>query len=59
MRRKWLACLRQWKRINRKQCDRLQHLSWLKVSALLFKKNLLGVKKCNNLYLRLVAPSCG
>ncbi len=49
----------QWKRINRKQIARWQHLSRLKASAFLIEFILLGVKKYNNLYLRLVTPSGG
>ncbi len=45
--------------INHKQIDRWQHLSRLKASAFLFEIFLLGVKKYNNLYLRLVMPSSG
>ncbi len=51
--------LHQWKRFNRKQITRWQHLSRLKASAFLFEIFLLGVKKYNNLYLRLVMPSSG
>ncbi len=43
-----------WKRINCKQSDRWQHLSQLKASAFFFEIFLLGVKKHNSLYLRLV-----
>ncbi len=50
---------KQWKRINHKQITRWQHLSRLKASAFLFETFLLGVKKYNNLYLRLVMPSSG
>jgi hypothetical protein len=41
----------QWKRINHKQ-----HLSRLKASAFLFEIFLLGIKKHNNLYLKLGTP---
>jgi hypothetical protein len=47
----------QWKIINCKQNTRWQHLS--KASAFLFGNFLLGVKKHNNLYLRLITPSSG
>jgi hypothetical protein len=47
----------QWKRINHKQIARWQHLSHLKASAFLFEIILLGIKKHNNLYLKLVTPS--
>jgi hypothetical protein len=47
----------QWKRINRKQSTRWQHLSRLKASAFLFEIFLLGVKKHKSLYLRLVLLS--
>jgi hypothetical protein len=50
---------KQWKRINYKQSARWQHLSRLKASAFLFEFFLLGVKKPNSLYLRLVLPSSG
>jgi hypothetical protein len=40
----------QWKRINRKQSARWQHLSWLKASAFLFEFLLLGVKKNTTTY---------
>ncbi len=49
----------QWKRINCKHSARWQHLSQLKASAFLSEIFLLGVKKHNNLYLRLVMPSSG
>jgi len=51
--------LDQWKRINRKQSARWQHLSWLKASAFLYEILLLGVKKHINLYLRLDMPYSG
>ncbi len=53
------ACLIEWKRINCRKIARWQHLSRLKASAILFEIFLLGVKKYNNLYLRLVMPSSG
>jgi hypothetical protein len=56
--RSWPLPSTKWKRINRKQIARWQHLSRLKASAFLFEIFLLGVKK-NNLYLRLVMPSSG
>ncbi len=43
-----------WKRINCKQSATWQHLSQLKASAFFFEIFLLGVKKHNSLYLRLV-----
>ncbi len=49
----------QCKIINRKQIARWQHLSQLKASAFLFEFFLLGLKKYNNLYLRLAAPFSG
>ncbi len=49
----------QWKIINCKQSARWHHLYQLKVSAFLFEFFLLGVKKHNNLYSRLVMPSSG
>jgi hypothetical protein len=49
----------QWKRINHKQIARWQHLSRSKASAFLFEIFLIGVKKYNNLYLRLVTLSSG
>ncbi len=49
----------QWKRINHKQSARWEHLSWVKASTFLFEIFLLGVKKHNNLYLKLVMPSSG
>jgi hypothetical protein len=49
----------QWKRINRKQNARWQHLSRIKATAFLFEFFLLGVKKQDSLYLRLVSPSSG
>jgi hypothetical protein len=54
-----LCSLMQWKRINHKQIAGWQHVSQLKASAFLFEIFLLGVKKYNNLYLRLVTPSSG
>jgi hypothetical protein len=43
----------QWKRINRKQSARWQHLFQLKASALLFEKKLLGVKETQQLILEI------
>ncbi len=54
-----MFCEYQWKRINRKQVARWQHLSRLKASAFLFEIILLGLKKYYNLYLRLLMPSSG
>ncbi len=51
----WILVIR--KRINRKQNARCQYLSWLKASAFFFEIFLLGVKKHNNVFLRLVSPS--
>jgi hypothetical protein len=45
--------------MGEKQSARWQHLSRLKASAFLFDFFLLGVKKHNSLYLRLVSPSSG
>ncbi len=50
----------KWKRISHKQSTRWQHLSWFKDSAFFsFQKNVLVVKKHNNLYMGLVMPSSG
>ncbi len=52
----WPSADVKWKRINHKQIARWQQL---KASAFLFEIFLLGVKKYNNLYFRLVTPSRG
>ncbi len=50
----------QWKRINRKQGARWQHLSRLKAGAFFsLQKKFVRCMKCNNLYLGLVTPSSG
>ncbi len=50
--------LAYWKRIIHAWSARWQHLFPLKASAFLFEIFLLGAKKHNNSYLRLVMPSC-
>ncbi len=50
----------QWKRINRKQSARWQHLTRLKASAFFsLQKDLVSCMKCNNFYSGLVMPSRG
>ncbi len=51
---------REWKRINRKQSDRWQHLSRLKASAFFsLQKKLVSCMKRNSLCSWLVTPSSG
>jgi hypothetical protein len=50
----------KWKRINRKQSARWQHLSQLKPSAFFsLQKHLVSCMKRNSLYSGLVTPSSG
>ncbi len=51
--------MNSWKRIKHKQTARWQHLSRLKASTFYFQNFMLGVKKHNNVNLRLVMPSSG